>query len=600
MHTGTLCLSRLTLATLAILSVHSQAQTITTFAGGNSSAIGDGGPATNANLSEPRNVAFDSLGNLYIADYMDHRIRKVSTNGTISTVAGNGTPDSTGDGGPATSAAIHLPVGVAVDGAGNIYFSEYVNHRVRRVNPAGIISTIAGTGTPGPLGDGGPANQAQLYSPSGLAFDSAGNLYIADTTNHRIRKINTAGIISTVAGKGTPGSMGDGGAATAAQLFSPAGVAFDAAGNLYIAEGNHIRKVNSAGIISTVAGTAAGGATGDGGPATAATLQTPYGVLVDGAGNIYIGDTFNNRIRKVDTTGIISTVAGGHIGAIGDGGPAVNASLALPGGMALDAAGNLYFADTNHDLVRKISGLAAAAGPVITAVLNGASLQPGLTPNSWTTIKGSALASITDTWDKAVVNGKLPTALDGVSVSIGGKPAYIYYVSPTQINLVAPDIGFGSQSVIVSNSSGASAAFTVTSAQYGPAFFLWPGNQTVATRQDFSWAVKNGTFAGTASAAAKPGEVIILWGAGFGPTSPVAPVGVELPADQTYSASLPPAITINNLAATVYGAALAPGNAALYQVAIQVPDSLPDGDWPIQASVGGVQSPAGVLISVHK
>jgi uncharacterized protein (TIGR03437 family) len=190
--------------------------------------------------------------------------------------------------------------------------------------------------------------------------------------------------------------------------------------------------------------------------------------------------------------------------------------------------------------------------------------------------------------------------LDNVTVTVGGKPAYVYYVSANQINFVVPDIGFGPQQVIVSNSLGTSAAFTVTSSQFGPAFFPWPDSQAVATRQDFTWAVKNGTFAGVTTAAAKPGDVIILWGTGFGPTTPVPPVGFQVPSDQTYSTSSPPAVTLNDQPVTVYGAALASGNAALCQVAIQVPTSLPDGDYTVRATIGGVQSPTGIVLAVRK
>jgi len=591
--------TRPTLITLTALLVPlvCQAQTITTFAGGNPDSLGDGGPATKANLVEPTAVAFDSAGNLYIADYMQNRIRKVSLDGTISTVAGNGTQDSTGDGGPATSAAIHLPWGLAVDNAGNIYFAERVKNKVRRVSPAGIINTIAGTGTPGFSGDGGPADHAQIYNPFGLAVDTAGNLYIADTVNQRIRMVNTKGIISTVAGRGTVSAIGDGGPAVNAGLSSPAAVAFDAVGNLFIAEGNRIRKVNTSGIISTIAGNNSSGATGDGGPATSATLATPQGVIVDGLGNVFIADSFNNRIRKIDTGGIITTIAGGHIGAIGDGGPAVNANVAEPTGLALDCGGNLYLADTNHNLVRKIAAI-ASVGPAITAVLNGASLLPGITPNAWATVKGTCLASLTNTWDKAIVNGKLPVNLNDVAVTVAAKAGYVYYVSPTQINFVVPDIGFGPQQVVVTNGSLSSPPFSVTSTQYGPAFFAWPANQVVATRQDFTWAVKDGTFSGATTIAAKPGEVIILWGTGFGPTSPATPVGVQVPLDAIYSTP-PPTVSVNNLPATVYGSALAPGNAALYQVAFQVPTSLADGDWPVVATIGGAQSPS-IVLSVKK
>ena len=185
-------------------------------------------------------------------------------------------------------------------------------------------------------------------------------------------------------------------------------------------------------------------------------------------------------------------------------------------------------------------------------------------------------------------------------MNIGGKPAYVYYISPTQINAIAPDAGAGSLAVTVGTPSGASAAVNTTSQQFGPAFFGWPGNQPVATRQDFSLAVKNGTFPGSTTVAAKPGDVLILWGTGFGPTNPAVTSGIQVPADKTYSTANLVTVTINNASATVFGAALAPGFAGLYQIAIQVPASLADGDWPIKASIGSFQSPDGVVLSVKK
>ncbi len=235
--------------------------------------------------------------------------------------------------------------------------------------------------------------------------------------------------------------------------------------------------------------------------------------------------------------------------------------------------------------------------PVISAngVVNGASFQPGLVPGSWATIEGTNLASVTDNWDSSIVNGTLPTTLDGVTVTVGGQKAYLYYVSPSQINFVVPNLASGPTQVTVANSAGTSAALTVTSSLYRPAFFTWPGSQAVATRQDFSLAVKDGTFAGAATVPAKPGDVIILWGTGFGPTTPAAPIGVQVPGNLTYSTSALPTVTINNIPARVYGAALAPGFAGLYQVAIQLPSSLVNGDWPVVASISGVQSPPTTL-----
>jgi uncharacterized protein (TIGR03437 family) len=220
--------------------------------------------------------------------------------------------------------------------------------------------------------------------------------------------------------------------------------------------------------------------------------------------------------------------------------------------------------------------------------------------NSWVTVKGTNLAPQTDDWSHAIVNGALPTSLDGVYVTMGGKPAYVYFISPGQLNVLAPDVPTGPLTVTVTTAGGTSTAFATTAAAYGPAFFGWPGNQVVATRTDYSYAVKPGTFAGATTVAAKPGDVLILWATGFGPTLPATPLGVSVPASGGYSTVSAPTVTVNNMPATVYGAALAPGSAGLYQIAIQVPTALADGDWPIQAGIGGVASPAGTILSVHQ
>jgi uncharacterized protein (TIGR03437 family) len=236
--------------------------------------------------------------------------------------------------------------------------------------------------------------------------------------------------------------------------------------------------------------------------------------------------------------------------------------------------------------------------PAITSVVNAAGFDPGLVANSWVTIQGTNLAPQTDDWSRSIVNGALPTSLDGVSVSMGGKPAYVYYISPGQLNVLAPDLPAGPTTVTVTTGGETSAGFATMTSVYDPAFFLWPGRQVVATRQDYSYAVKAGTFAGAATVAAKPGEVLILWATGFGPTMPAAPSGVSVPAGGGYSTASAPTVTVGNTQAIVYGAALAPGSAGLYQIAIQVPSTLADGDWPIQASIGGVKSPAAIVLSV--
>ena len=256
-------------------------------------------------MNVPIGVAVDSAGNLYIADSDNNRIRKVS-NGVIATVAGNGTPAFSGDNGPATSAQLSAPIGVAVDSAGNLYIADSSNDRIRKVTN-GVITTVAGNGTLGFSGDNGPAISATLNAPNGVAVDSAGNLYINDCGNYRIRKV-TNGVITTVAGNGTLGFSGDNGPATSAQLNSPSGVAVDSAGNLYIADfgNNRIRKVSN-GVIATVAGNGTQGFSGDNGPATSAELSYPEGVAVDSAGNLYIADTDNYRIRVLTPVASLCT-----------------------------------------------------------------------------------------------------------------------------------------------------------------------------------------------------------------------------------------------------------------------------------------------------
>jgi uncharacterized protein (TIGR03437 family) len=245
---------------------------------------------------------------------------------------------------------------------------------------------------------------------------------------------------------------------------------------------------------------------------------------------------------------------------------------------------------------------ATPATPSISAngVVNAASYQPGVIANSWTSILGTNLAPRTDDWSQSIVGGKLPTSLDGVSVTIGGKPAVVAFISSGQINVLAPDLPPGPAAVVVTTPAGVSAAYTATAAVYGHAFFPWPANQVVATRPDYSLAAKAGSIAGATTTAAKPGDVLVLWGMGFGPTTPASPAGAPVPSDRIYSTSTTPVVTINNLPATVFGAALSAGSAGLFQIAIQVPDRLPDGDWPIQATIGGVTSPAGTILSIHR
>lgn len=337
----------------------SVAQTITTVAGtGIAGYNGDNVQATSTALKRPAAIAMDGSGNLFIADAENQRIRKVATDGTITTVAGSGTAGFSGDGGAAIDAKISNPIGIAIDGNGNLFIADWNNQRIRKVNSNGTITTVAGTGIQGFSGDGGPATNARLTAPSGVAVDGNGNLFIVDNANHRIRKVDLNGIITTVAGTGIQGYNGDGIQATSARLNFPEDVAVDGTGNLFIADWNNhrVRKVGTDGIITTVAGNGQLFFSGDGGPAVNATLRYPSGITLDGSGNLFISDQTNHRIRRVSTTGIISTIAGnGTAGFSGDGGLATNAALNGPAGLATDGSGNLFITDVDNHRIRRVS-----------------------------------------------------------------------------------------------------------------------------------------------------------------------------------------------------------------------------------------------------
>ena len=335
---------------------------ITTIAGnGQLDFIGDEGPATAARLRSPSAVVSDASGNLFVADSANHRIRRVDrAAGTISTVAGTGRAGFAGDGGLAAEALINFPQGLAIDGAGAIYIADTENHRIRRIDPVGVIRTFAGTGVAGYSGANGRAESALLSHPTGIAIDRQGNVYIADTGNHRIRRVAAeTGLITTVAGNGGTNFSSDERPATEVSLNSPRSVAVDSSGNLYIADSgdDQIRRVDfRTQIIQRIAGTGERTFYGDGGPALAAALNFPLSVAIDRAGAVLILDSFNHRLRHVQTeTGVIRTIAGiGIPGFLGDGGPAADAMLWAPSHVAVDAAGNILLADTVNHRIRGI------------------------------------------------------------------------------------------------------------------------------------------------------------------------------------------------------------------------------------------------------
>lgn len=351
--------------------IDKQGRLKTVVGSGASGFSGDGGPAIKAQLQLPSGLTFDSQGNLYIADRANHRVRKVNRKGIISTVAGNGTAGFSGDGGPATQASLKLPSGVVVDKQGNLYISDRSNNRIRKVNTKGIIQTFAGNGKDGYHGDNMPALKATLDKPFGLALDKHNNLYIADRGNNRIRKVDSSGLISTVAGDGGFYFIGDNGPAYRASIAGPTGVTVDDNGNIYIADrsNNRIRMVDKQGLIRTIMGTGHQEYNGDSELGRETNLHLPFGVALDKNGDLLVIDRSHYRIRKLIMKGSkVTTLAGNGIKKFGgDGGPAQGANLEFPHGIDVDSKDNVIFADKSHFRIRKIT----PQGIISTIVGNG-------------------------------------------------------------------------------------------------------------------------------------------------------------------------------------------------------------------------------------
>jgi len=578
---------------LALSAWPAASQTIATFAGdGIATYSGDGGPAASAALNHPKGIAIDTAGNVYIADPDNARIRKVDPSGIISTYAGNGVSTFGGDGGPASTASVSDVMSVALDAAGNLYVADATNRRIRKIAPGGIITTIAGTGVQGYSGDGGPATVAMLGRPVAVVVDATGNIDYVDSVNQCVRRITAAGIISTVAGNGATAFSGDGGLATSASLNFPLGIALDSAGRIYIADAgnNRIRMIDAGGIITTVAGNATEGFSGDGGLAISAALNIPSDVALDGAGNLYVADAGNNRIRAVNlSTGIITTIAGtANNGFSGDGGAAAPAMLNYPWSVTVSSSGDVYVGDMSNERVREIfpavSGLIPPAFPA-NGIVNAASFATNLAvaPGSLAAIFGSNFASAT-TSASAV---PLPTSLGQTSVTFNGIAVPLFFVSATQINAQVPfTLPLGSTTVQVTHSGMTSAVQTINLATFSPGVFLLDQAGTGAI---FHAATFTEVTAGTP---ASSGEAVVIYATGLGPVSPTPLSGVAASAASTTTT---PTVTIGGIRCSVLYSGLAPGLVGVYQINAIVPAGLSIGNQALQIVISGISSNTAIM-----
>jgi uncharacterized protein (TIGR03437 family) len=611
------------------------AYTISTIAGNCNPAIeypcpgnygGDGGPALNAYMFGPSAVILDSSGTVYISDTVNNRIRQLYTaNGTasIQTVAGDGTAGYGGDGTAVTSTPSTVeffnPGGITFDSSGNLYIADYFNYVVREVNAVtDIISTVAGDNTLGAgyTGDSGPATSAQLSRPSGVAVDSGGNIYIADPDNNVVRVVCAnqtpvachglpPGDINTMAGNYADGAgyTGDGGPAANALLSDPVAVLLDPAGNLYISDSGNdaIRMVNPSGIITTVAGSPASlnpaGYAGDGGPATQALLNNPKGMGLDASGNLYIADRVNAVVRMVTPAPnrTIYTIAGNFIrgaGFSGDGGPATNAQLNSPSGVAA-YGGNIYIADSQNNLIRLLTP--PAQTPQINAggVVNGASYTAPVVPGSIADVFGTFFLTSTS------IDTTLPleTSLQNLSFEFSGVQGFgsigtapLYFVSGTQANIQVPwEVG-GQASVtlaaVLNGTAGASQ--TVDVAAFAPAIFTTNSQGSgPGAIQDSSYnliSASNPAIAGTTT--------ILIYCTGLGAVSANQPAtGAPASLTELAPTSNQATVTIGGVTENAAFSGLAPGFVGLYQVNALVPSGVSSGSAvPVTITVGGVTS----------
>jgi uncharacterized protein (TIGR03437 family) len=562
---------------------------IRTVAGGGTLGAVVGGPAGSAQIGDASGVAVDAQGNLFIADRVANRVWKVSPAGTISTAAGTGVSGYSGDGGPAISAMLAGPAGVAVDAQSNIFIGDSVNNRIRRVSADGTITTVAGTGTSGYSGDGGTASTAQLSRPSALTIGPRGNLFVYEALNFVIRNVSADGVITTAAGTGKSGYSGDGSLATKAQLGSSSTVALvaDAQGSLFIADliNQRVRKVSTDGIITTVAGTGTAGYGGEGVPAVNSPLFNPAGVAIDAAGNLVVCESGTQRIRKISAAGIITTVAGSIYTQAysGDGGTAANARFTQPGAITLDGQGDLYVSDVIGVAVRRLHPTNRSV--LIGAVLDAASQSAGpLSPGKIVVVYGAGLGAATLVQNNPT-GGVYGAQLAGTSVNFNGIAAPLVYTSATQVAAIVPyGITGAAAQVTVTYQGETSPSVAVPVAAVAPSLFTL--NQT-GGGQAAAVNAADGSI-NTAANPVKIGDYISLFATGEGQTTPGSVDGKLAAGAVLPQPNLPVSATIGGLPAVVYYAGAAPGEVAgLMQVNLQIPRGIQSGGYvPVVLHVG--------------
>ncbi len=582
----------------AVGTLAAQQYNISTIAGiGNVQGyFGDSGPASNAQLDYPFRITVDSTGNYFIADYYTYVVREVagpgSSVGTIITLAGDTTFGFAGDGGPGVQGEISDVHGLATDSKGNLYIADTFNGRVRKVTPVGsfisptdIMTTFAGNGSFGYTGDGGPATSAELSQPSAVAVDSSGNVYIADYGNYTVRKVDSSGNISTIAGTGTPGYSGDGGPANKAQLQSPYALAVDAQNNIYISDlGNtNIREVTTDGNIHTLV----------------SGISTDS-IAIDAAGSIYFADSFTHTVRKILPGGTQFIIAGvpGIPGFSGDGGPGTSAQLNQPHGVALDSAGNVYVADSGNMVIRLLTPVPSSVSVASAASGNGVSISPGEIVNIFGT---SGLGPSTPV-SAQVVNGFFPKQLAGTTVSFNGTPAVVIYTSATQVSAIVPYSmpigGAANATVTFAGQSWTTAdALPIAAAATG----IFTANSTGIGQVA---AINQNNTINSMSVPAPEGTVVSLYVTGEGLTSP-AGVDGQITTSPFPIPVMGVSVTMNGQNALVSYAGEAPGlvagvmqvNALIPNNLLSAPTTLPVA-VPVVVTVGVISSQANATISV--